>query len=49
MVDKRINMDIPEELWKQVSIQAAIEGLQKRELVIKALERYLVEMKEEGK
>jgi chorismate-pyruvate lyase len=55
MADKRINMDLPEELWKQVNMQAAKETIEigekvyLKDIVIKALERYLVEAKEEGK
>lgn len=39
--NKRINIDLPETLWQQISIQAATENTTKRELVIKALENYL--------
>jgi metal-responsive CopG/Arc/MetJ family transcriptional regulator len=42
---QRVNMDLPKELWKKVSIQSAIEGIQKREVVIKALKQYLNKIK----
>ena len=44
---QRVNMDIPKELWKKVGIQAATEDLDKRELVIKALEQYLNKVESE--
>lgn len=44
---QRINIDLPKELWKMVGIQAAMEDIQKREIVIKALEQYLNRAKEE--
>jgi len=40
---QRINMDLNKELWKRVGIKAIEEGIQKRELVEKALEKYLKE------
>jgi len=45
--NKRINIDLPETLWQQISIQAATENITKRELVIKALENYLKAKEEE--
>lgn len=43
METQTINVEkIPKELWKRFSIQAAREDLDKRELVIKALEQYLM-------
>ena len=42
---QRVNMDLPKELWKKVGIQSVIEGVQKRELVVKALEEYLIKTK----
>jgi metal-responsive CopG/Arc/MetJ family transcriptional regulator len=44
---QRVNIDLPKELWKKVGVQAAIEDIQKREIVIKALEQYLNRVKEE--
>ena len=43
MKEQRINMDINRELWKRVGIQAIKEGLTKKDLVEKALEKYLKE------
>jgi len=42
---QRVNMDLPKELWKKVGIQAVVEDVQKRELVVKALEEYLTKTK----
>ena len=44
---QRVNVDIPKELWRKVGIQAAIEDIDKREIVIKALEQYLNKVKGE--
>jgi len=38
---QRVNIDLPKELWKKIGIQAINEDVQKREIVIKALEEYL--------
>lgn len=49
MSNKSINIELPEKLWKKVEIQAAKETINtgekvnKREIVIKALEKYLSE------
>ena len=41
---------VPKELWKEFGIQALKEDLDKRELFIKVLEKYLIEnSKKEGK
>lgn len=42
---QRVNMDLDKELWKKVGIQAAIEGITKKEVVEKSLENYLKENK----
>ena len=42
---QRVNMDLPKDLWKRVGVQAATEDIQKREIVIKALEQYLNRIK----
>ena len=41
MEKQRVNMDISKKLWKQVGIRAAIEGIQRRELVELALKKYM--------
>lgn len=41
-------MDLPKELWKRVGVQAINEDVQKREIVIKALEQYLNKVDREG-
>lgn len=41
MADRRINMDIDKNLWKEVGIKAIKEGITKKDLVTKALEEYL--------
>jgi len=46
---QRVNMDLPKELWKSVGVQAAKEDIQKREIVIKALEQYLNRVEREDK
>ncbi len=33
--------DFPDELHRQIKIQAAIEGVSMKDLIIKALEKYL--------
>ena len=38
---QRINMDIDKELWKQIGIRAIEEGINKKDLVEKALTNYL--------
>ena len=38
---KRINMDLPQDLWDRITDQAIDENIAKRELVIYALEEYL--------
>lgn len=38
-------LDMPRELWAQVSAQATIQGKQKREIVIDALEEYFAKRK----
>lgn len=45
MEKQRVNMDLDKELWKRVSIKAIEEGIQKKELVEKALKKYLEEIK----
>ena len=41
MTTQRINMDIDKQLWKQVGIRAIQEGINKKDLVEKALTNYL--------
>ena len=38
---KRVNIDIPERIWKNVEEEAKIQGVKKREIVIDALTEYL--------
>lgn len=38
---QRVNMDLDKNLWKEVGIRAATEGITKKELVEKALTEYL--------
>lgn len=38
---KRVNIDIPENLWDLVGEKAIMQGTQKREIVIQALSEYL--------
>lgn len=40
---QRVNMDLDKELWKQVGIKAIQLGIQKKELVEKALKKFLQE------
>lgn len=40
---QRVNMDLPRELWRRVGIEAAVRDMQKREIVVAALEMYLGE------
>lgn len=44
---QRVNMDLPKELWKKVGVQAINEDIDKREIVIKALEEYLNKVSKE--
>lgn len=44
MKEQIVNIAINKELWKQVGIKAAIEGIGKKEVVDKALREYLREM-----
>lgn len=37
---KRVNIDIPERIWKNVEEEAKIQGVKKREIVIDALTEY---------
>ena len=41
MNNQRVNMDINKILWKRVGIRAIEEGITKKELVEKALEKHL--------
>ena len=47
MEKQRVNMDINKELWKKVSIAAIKEGIQKRQLVEIAIEKYIEEKEKE--
>ena len=47
--NQRINIDINTKLWKQVGIQAIKEDITKRELVEKALRKYLEKDHEKDK
>jgi metal-responsive CopG/Arc/MetJ family transcriptional regulator len=42
---KRVNIDIPERIWKNVEEEAKIQGVKKREIVIDALIEYLKKSK----
>lgn len=44
---QRVNMDLDKALWRKVSVRAAEEGITKKELVEKALKKYLEELKDE--
>lgn len=46
MKTQRVNMDLDKGLWKQVGIRAIEEGINKKDLVEKALVNYLKEEKE---
>ena len=41
MEKQRVNMDLDKDLWKLVGIKAIKSGIQKKEIVEKALENYL--------
>lgn len=41
MTTQRVNMDINKNLWKKVGIRAIEEGINKKDLVEKALRLYL--------
>lgn len=41
MKEQVVNVAIDKELWKQVGIKAAVEGIDKKEVVDKALREYL--------
>ena len=43
MEKQRINIDINKTLWKKVGIKAIEEGIQKRQLVEKAIKKYIEE------
>jgi metal-responsive CopG/Arc/MetJ family transcriptional regulator len=43
MTTQRVNMDLDKDLWKQVGIRAIEEGINKKDLVEKALTNYLKE------
>lgn len=45
MEEQMVNVAISKELWKEVGIKAIIEGVDKKEIVRKALEKYLEEEK----
>ena len=49
MTVQRVNMDLNKELWKQVGIRAIEEGINKKDLVEKALENYLKDGNEDEK
>lgn len=38
---KRVNIDLPSELWEKACKEAEVQGVKKREIVIQALEEYL--------
>lgn len=38
---QRVNMDIDKQLWKRVSVKAAEDEMEKKELVEEALRKYL--------
>ena len=40
---QRVNIDVSKSLWQQVGIRAAVEGTAKRDLVEKAITKYLME------
>ena len=45
MEKQRVNMDLDKDLWKLVGVKAIELGIQKKEIVEKALENYLKENK----
>lgn len=45
---KRVNMDLPKELWYQVGVESAKLDITKREFAITALKEKLERLKEEN-
>lgn len=43
MEKQRVNMDIDKELWRQVGIKSAELDIQKKDIVEKALKKFLIE------
>lgn len=49
METQRVNIDLDKELWRRASVRAAELGITKRELVEKAIEKFIEEKENDEK